>query len=179
MLFNRLFESFETLSAKDADDGSLEGITSVYKQDVKSMLGMALDSLSDNQSTLGDSIVKVYAKINTFDTPGSIEDFRKFSNLLSQAFAKYDVLKQDNILRKKLCDVITFVYSKKNSGNLIIYSNFTSAKDVTRALYSELRNMGLSFVSSEVDDLLQKIILSVLYRKSNDSETSGNNKKQP
>lgn len=57
-IFTKLFlESFETLSAKEADSDSFEGVSSVYTQATQNMLGLALDDLKSNEKVFANNIV--------------------------------------------------------------------------------------------------------------------------
>ena len=169
-IFTKLFlESFETLSAKEADSDSFEGVSSVYTQATQNMLGLALDDLKSNEKVFANNIVSLYAKLDIpilLSSRSSLESFRKFSSLLAQALSINNVFSGDDIVRKKLADIITYVYGIINNNNYVIYQSFDTAKTVTAAIHKRLKIVGLLFTSYEFDDLLQKILLSVLYRKS-------------
>ena len=170
---SNLFESFSALTKKDIKDGSIAGIASPYSADHKQAVSMALINAEDQAKEISSSISTLFRKIeygSKIDSVKYMEDFNRFSILLLQAMKINNVLKSDEIILSKLADILSYAYVKKNSGEFKIYSDFENAKKVTIMVYKTAQKIGLSFLPPDIDDLVQKVLFSVLYKPKADED---------
>ena len=166
-----LFESFSALTKKDVKDGSIAGVSSPYSADHKQAVSMALLNAEDQSREISSGISKLYRKVEygtKIDSSKYLEDFDRFSTLLLQALKINEVLSGDEIILKKLGDILTYAYVRKNKGDFKIYSDFEAAKAVTILVYKTAKKIGLTFLPPDVDDLVQKVLFSVLYKPKKD-----------
>ena len=166
-MHSNLFESFSALTKTDVKDGSIAGVASPYSADHKQAVSMALINAQEQAKEISDGISKLFRKIeygSKIDTVKYLEDFNRFSTLLLQTLKINDVLAGDEIILKKLADILSYAYIKKNKGEFKIYSEFEDAKQVTVIVYKAAQKIGLNFLPPDIDDLVQKVLFSVLYK---------------
>lgn len=164
---SNLFESFSALTKKDVKDGSIAGVASPYSADHKQAVSMALINAEEQAKEISNGISKLYRKVEygtKIDSVKYLEDFNRFSTLLLQTLKINDVLAGDEIILKKLSDILAYAYVKKNKGEFKIYSEFDDAKAVTMVVYKTAQKVGLNFLPPDIDDLVQKVLFSVLYK---------------
>ena len=148
---SNLFESFSALSKADVKDGSIAGVASPYSADHKQAVSMALINADEQQREISSGISKLFRKVEygtKIDSVKYLEDFNRFSTLLLQTLKINDVLSGDEIILKKLADILAYAYVKKNKGDFKIYSDFEDAKSVTLLVYKSAKKIGLNFLSS-------------------------------
>ena len=184
---SNLFESFSALTKADVKDGSIAGVASPYSADHKQAVSMALINADDKAREISSGISKLYRKVEygtKIDSVKYLEDFNRFSTLLLQALKINDVLSGDEIILKKLADILSYAYVKKNKGDFKIYSSFEDAKAVTLLVYKTVKKIGLNFLTPDIDDVVQKVLFSVLYKPKKDDlgkkpESKGADKLSP
>jgi hypothetical protein len=183
-----IFESFSALSKKDVSNGNIAGVESPYSASHKQSVSLALLNADEQATELSSDIVKLHNKLEEYIKLGSVkyfEGFNRFSMLLLQALKINDVLSGDDLVLKKLADIVTYSYLRKNKGKFKIYTDFDEAKSVTMLVFEAAQKLGLTFLTSDIEDLLQKIVFSVLYKpkdedkKDKKSETQKGDKKEP
>lgn len=170
---SNIFESFSALSKKDVSDGSIAGVESPYSANNKQNVSLALLNADEQATELSSDIVKLHNKLEEYIKLGSVkyfEGFNRFSMLLLQALKINDVLSGDDLVLKKLADIVTYSYLRKNKGKFKIYTEFDEAKSVTILVFEAAQKLGLTFLTSDIEDLLQKIVFSVLYKPKEDSK---------
>jgi hypothetical protein len=168
---SNLCESFSALTKADVKDGSIAGVASPYSADHKQAVSMALINADDKAREISSGISKLYRKVEygtKIDSVKYLEDFNRFSTLLLQALKINDVLSGDEIILKKLADILSYAYVKKNKGDFKIYSSFEDAKAVTLLVYKTVKKIGLNFLTPDIDDVVQKVLFSVLYKPKKD-----------
>ena len=164
---SNLFESFSALTKADVKDGSIAGVASPYSADHKQAVSMALINADEKAREISDGISKLFRKVEygtKIDSVKYLEDFDRFSTLLLQTLKINDVLSGDEIILKKLADILAYAYVKKNKGDFKIYSDFEDAKSVTQLVYKTAKKIGLNFLTPDIDDVVQKVLFSVLYK---------------
>lgn len=164
---SNFLESFSSITKDDVTDNDVAGIKSPYAANNAQSVGLALANAKENIKYISDNISKLYKKLEygiRIDSAKYLEDFNRFSSLLQQSLAMNDVMSGDDIILKRLSDVLSYSYSKSNKGNFRIYSDFNVAKRATQVIFNTAKRLGLSFMSADMDDTIQKVLLSVLYR---------------
>lgn len=160
-------ESFASISKDDVTDNDVAGIVSPYSANNAQSVSMALAGSEDKTKAIFDSIAKLYKKLEygiRIDSAKYLEDFNRFSTLVKQSLALNNVLSGDDIILSKLADILTYAYTKKNKGKFRIFSDFSTAKLVTQNVFTTSKKLGLVFLPVDMDDIIQKVLLSVLYR---------------
>lgn len=178
---SNLFESFSALTKKDVKDGNIAGVASPYSADHAQAVSMALLNAEDRAREISSGISKLYRKVEygtKIDSSKYLEDFDRFSTLLLQALKINDVLSGDEIILKKLAAILTYAYVRKNKGEFKIYADFDAAKSVTLIVYKAAKKLGLTFLPPDVDDLVQKVLFSVLFKPKKDDVKLGKQQKQ-
>lgn len=107
-----------------------------------------------------------------------MEDFNRFSTLLIQAMKINDLMSGDDIILTKLAEILTYAYAKKANGQFQIFSDFDTAKRVTSIVFATAKKLGLKFFQSDLEDLVQKILLSVVYKEGSDKKDTKNDDKK-
>ena len=162
-----IFESFSALTKEDVKDGSIAGVASPYSADHKQAVSLALINANEKAREISTGISKLFRKVEygtKIDSVKYLEDFDRFSTLLLQALKINSVLSGDEIILKKLADILAYAYVKKNKGDFKIYSDFEDAKAVTLLVYKTAKKIGLNFLTPDIDDIVQKVLFSVLYK---------------
>lgn len=165
---SNLFESFSALSKDDITDGTIAGIDSPYSVNHKQNISLALLNAEEQAKELSNEISLLYRRIEygaKIESSKYLEDFDRFSALLLQTLKINEVLYGDEIILKKLACILTYAYVKKNSGEFKIYSNFDAAKQVTSIVFNTAKKLGLDFLTPDLEDLIQKVLFSVLYKE--------------
>ena len=171
---SKLFESFSALTKKDVKDGTIAGVASPYSADHKQAVSLALVNADEQAREISSGISKLFRKVEygtKIDSAKYLEDFSRFSTLLLQALKINDILSGDEIILKKLADILTYAYVRKNKGSFKIYSDFDAAKEVTMIVYKTSKKLGLNFLPPDVDDLVQKVLFSVMYKPKNEDSS--------
>jgi hypothetical protein len=179
---SNIFESFSALSKKDVSGGNVAGVESPYSANNKQTVSLALLNADEQAKEISSGIIKLHNKLEEYITLGSVkyfESFNRFSTLLLQALKLNDVLSGDDLVLKKLSDILTYSYLRKNKGRFKIYSEFDDAKSVTMLVFEAARSLGLTFLNSDVEDLIQKIVFSVLYKPKEDKKEPEKKSKSP
>lgn len=176
-----LHESFSALSKDDIKGDDIAGVMSLYAATKKQGTQLANDEAEKQAKEISESISKVYRSVKDSivlgsDTVRHLEDFKRFAKLLMQAFQLNQFLDGDTIILKRLADILAYAYLKKNKGVFKIYSDFDAGKKVTIIVFNVARDFGLS-LPTDVEDLVQKILLSVLYKPNKDEVDSSKDKK--
>lgn len=164
---SNFLESFSSITKDDVTDAGVAGIVSPYSANNSQSVGLALANAKENTKYIADNISKLYKRLEygiRIDSAKFVEDFNRFSSLVLQALSMNDIMSNDTVILKRLADILTYAYSKSNKGKFRIYSDFNVSKKATQVVFNTCKKLGLSFMSADMDDTIQKVLLSVLYR---------------
>lgn len=171
-----LRESFKAIT-------SLDGINKIYDTDQQQGTALALKNADDRIREISDEISKLYKKLEygiKIDSGKHLEDFNRFSTLLLQAMKINDLLSGDDIILSKLADILTYAYAKLAANrDFQIYSDFDTAKKATSIIFATAKKLGLKFFQTDLEDLIQKILLSVLYKETSKKPEKKEEPKKP
>lgn len=166
-LFNTLFETFDTIKKADVADGSINGIKSLYSIPAKDLTGITIDSLnSDND--IKQKIAKLYRNFQytmKIDSASNLDGFSKFSERLNNALDLNNVFTDDDIIRHKLADFLTYCYiSISKTKEYFIYSDFNTAKNVSNMVFNKAVKSGLTFLDADTSDLIKTVLFTIFYK---------------
>ena len=170
-----VLESFSSIERKDAENGSIAGVTSPYSANHKQGVSLALMNAEDQSRALASSITTLYNSHRIkdgihLDSAQYLEDFNRFSILVFQSMKINNVLSGDEIILKKLADILSYAYARANKGKFRVYPDFDSAKRVAMLIFDRAQSLGLTFFTADLSDLIQKVLMSVVYKPSEESK---------
>lgn len=164
-LYNKLFETFDTASKTDVVNGVIDGVISPYSVPAKDSIGIALDSLNDDDR-IDNKISAVHKKCQyniMMVSSSNVDGFRTLCDRIIEAFRLNKVFENDPIIQEKLAEILAYAYISKTA-NYLIYSDINKAKIIAMSTFNVAKKLGLNFLNSKVEDLLQKILLTIFYK---------------
>ena len=171
-LFNKLFETFDNLTAKDASKGTIGGVISPYSVPAKDSLGISIDSLNTSKK-IQNQIVMVHKKCSDHIAMASSPNVQGFKTLcarIKSAIELNKLFKDDPLLQQKLSEILAYSYISKNSEYLVY--PFNAAKVKAKAVYDTANKLGLVSFEPNDENTIKTILLSVFYKPEQDKEKS-------
>jgi hypothetical protein len=171
-LFNKLFETFDSLSSSDAKEGVIGGIVSPYSIPAKDSLGISIESLNTSKA-VQNQIVMVHKKCSDHINMASAPNITGFKTLCSRILSAIElnkVFKDNPLLPNKLSEILAYSYICKNK-DYLIYPDFNAAKTKAKAVFDTANKLGLVSLSPNDENTIKTLLLSVFYSpKKNEPE---------
>jgi len=179
-LYNKLFETFDTLSKSNVTNGSIDGVISPYSVPAKDSVGIAVDTLNDSDRI--DSKISIVHKKCQYNimmvSASDMEGFRTLCERLTDAFKLNKIFDNDPLIQTKLAEILAYSYISKNS-TYLIYPDIFQAKTKALSVFNVAKKLGLNFLNSKVEDLLKKVLLTVFYKISFDQDDKQKTEQAP
>lgn len=167
-LYSKLFETFDSISKGDVEQGVVKGVVSPYSVPAKDAIGIALSTLEKESEKVNYSISRLHQKYRyNIQTASSsdLQGFKEFSSRLVKAMSLNKFMEEDPVMQEKLSQFLTYCYAllSKKQG-YVIYPDVEQAKKVARIVFSKAKSLGLTFLPIEVEDLLKTILFTVFFK---------------
>lgn len=170
-LYKKLFETFSSLTAKDAVNGVIGGVVSPYSVPAKDSIGISIESLNDSKK-IQSQIILVHKKCSEhiyMASSPNVEGFKTLCSRLKTAIELNKLFNDDPILQDKLAEILAYGYISKNS-DYLIYQDFGTAKTKAQNVYQVVNKLGLTAFSPNDENLIKTLLLSVFYSPKKESK---------
>jgi hypothetical protein len=167
-LYNTLFETFNSISKKDVQNGSIAGQKSIYSNTSNGSLERAVKHIHENEKQFSNQIkqkrdIRFRSAINLLMRTKR-EDFDNYSGRLSAQLSENGLYGWDPSILRALVDLISYAYLSSTKEKPQVYSDIQKAKSVTQFIFNKLANViELKFPSTDIQDQFKIAVLATLY----------------
>lgn len=168
-LYRLLFEtSFNSISSKDIQNGSIAGQKSLYSKTSSDSLAKAIESIHRYEKQFSNQIKN--KRDTQFKTVINLlkiskrEDFDNYSGRLFSQLEDNGIYNWDTSILNALTELITYVYLSSTKEKPQVWTDLERAKNVTQFIFKKLHSViELKIPSEEIETQLKIAVLSTFY----------------